>query len=445
MKTNSALIFKEESLFAIENIYRAYRACRKGKRSTHNAMVFEQNLEENLLDLHQQLITGTYQPKRSIAFMIDKPKRREIFAADFSDRVIHHLLVSYLEPKWEKRFIHDSFACRKDKGTLGAVERLTDFSRKVTNNNTKNAYYLQLDIRGFFININRQIVYQRLAKKEKNPAILWLIKQVLFNEPTDNCLLKGKKAKFLSLPEHKTLFKAKKDCGLPIGNLTSQFFANVYLDTLDQFVKHQLKAKYYVRYCDDFIICSAGKEQLEQYKQRIESFITEHLDLSLNPKQKCQPIADGMDFLGYIIRPNYRLVRNRVVGNLHEKLLKAEKQLKQQGLKNTVNSLYIPWNWHLLPKLQQTLNSYLAHFSKANSYRLIQKMLKRFNWLNYYFKFSQRKQQWIVNVCYSSGRYFQSLKQQINYFRQQLKGHICIFQVGCKNKIYYSETFARTK
>ncbi|MFK5894289.1 MAG: reverse transcriptase/maturase family protein [Pseudomonadota bacterium] len=436
MNINSALVYQNEALFSIENIYKAYRSCRKGKRSTHNAMVFEQNLEENLFDLRHQLIAGIYQPKRSIAFLVEKPKRREIFAADFSDRVVHHLLVRYLEPKWESRFIHDSFACRKNKGTLGAVERLTAFSRKVTNNNTQKAYYLQLDIRGFFININRSLLYQRLQTKEKNQAILWLIKQVLFNEPTDNCLLKGKKSRFLSLPEHKTLFKAKVDCGLPIGNLSSQFFANVYLDALDQFVKHQLKVKYYLRYCDDFIICSQNKFQLTQYQQQIETFIRQQLNLELNPKQILKPISNGMDFLGYIIRPNYRLVRNRVIGNCYEKLAKAEKQLIQQGLNTTDSRLTIPWDWTLLPKLQQTVNSYFSHFSKANSFRLIHKLLKRFNWLGYYFHFVTKNKQCLGFIKYSSGRYFYSLKQQIKFFTKQLKDAICIFQVGNKNVVY---------
>lgn len=144
-------MFKNHPLFSLENIYRAYRRCRRRKRGTVNAMKFEQNLEENIVALHEELTSGTYRPGRSVAFLLQKPKRREIFAADFKDRVVHHLLVGYLEPGWERRFIYDSYACRQGKGTHKGVERLQAFTRKVTANGTRRAWYLQLDIRGFFI------------------------------------------------------------------------------------------------------------------------------------------------------------------------------------------------------------------------------------------------------------------------------------------------------
>jgi RNA-directed DNA polymerase len=209
-------------------------------------------LEENLLELYETLNDQSYTPKPSIAFLVNKPKRREVFAADFRDRVVHHLLVNYLEPQWEQRFIYDSYACRQEKGTHKAVERLRTFTRKVTANETRRAWYLQLDVRGFFIALNRQILFKRLAKHETDPTILWLIQVILFNDATQNCRFRqARRGDFDRLPPHKTLFKATPDCGLPIGNLTSQFFANVYLDQFDQWVKHQLKARYYLRYCDD--------------------------------------------------------------------------------------------------------------------------------------------------------------------------------------------------
>jgi len=440
MNPPTALNFYHEPLFSLEKLYRAYRQCRRGKRSTSNALIFEQNLEENLLVLHQQLITGTYQPGRSIAFLVKKPKMREIFAADFADRVIHHLLVSYLEPQWEKRFIHDSCACRKNKGTLAAVERLTRFSRQISANNTRPAWYLQLDIRGFFININRPILYQRLQAKEKNPAVLWLIRQVLFNEPTENCLLKGhKRADFLLLPAHKTLFKAQPECGLPIGNLTSQFFANVYLDALDQFVKHQLKARYYVRYCDDFILLSASRTELEQHKQSIATFLGQTLSLTLNPIQKLQRLSNGMNFLGYIIRSDYRLVRNRVVGNLYERLMAAEQHLRHQGMVVTKTRAKLIWDWPMLSKLKQSINSYYAHFAKANSYKLVTKIIKRFDWLNYFFIWQMKGRQIMASFRYPVARYYPSFKQQVRYLLQSLPGHLCVIEVGLRYQIYDCE------
>lgn len=155
-----------QRLFSLENLYRAYRRCRRHKRNTLNALRFEQDLEENLVALHEELAVGTYRPGRAVAFLVEKPKRREIFAADFRDRVVHHVLVGYLEPRWERRFIHDSYACRQGKGTHKGVERLRAFTCQVTANGTRRAWYLQLDVRGFFNSIDRDILYARLARAE---------------------------------------------------------------------------------------------------------------------------------------------------------------------------------------------------------------------------------------------------------------------------------------
>jgi len=231
-------------LFSLENLYRAYRQCRRRKRNTHNALAFEQHLEANLVALHHALERGTYRPKPALAFLVNKPKRREIFAADFRDRVVHHVLVGHLEPGWERRFIHDSYACRTGKGTHQAVARVQTFSRQVTKNGTRRAWYLQRDVRGFFTTLDCRVLFQQLSRHEPDPAVRWLLSVFLFNDLTRNCRLRNaKRADFERLPPHKTLFKARPGCGLPIGNLTSQFFANVYLDPLDQFVKHQLKAR----------------------------------------------------------------------------------------------------------------------------------------------------------------------------------------------------------
>lgn len=235
-------------LFTLDNLYRAYRECRRRKRGTHSALVFERRLEENLVALRDELQAGTYRPGRFLAFLLETPKRREIFAAKFRDRVVHHVLVGHQQPVWERRFIHDSFACRTGKGTLAGVERVRSFGRRVTCNGSRRAWYLQLDIRGFFIALNRQILYRRLAVHEHDPAVRWLTRQILFHEPTEHCRFRGApRAAFERLPVQRSLFHAREDCGLPIGNLTSQFWANVYLDALDQFVKHHLKARFYVR------------------------------------------------------------------------------------------------------------------------------------------------------------------------------------------------------
>lgn len=321
-----------QQLFSLENLYRAYRRCRRRKRNTVNALRFEQNLEENLVALHEELSAGTYRPGRSVAFLLEKPKRREIFAADFRDRVVHHVLVGYLEPRWERRFIHDSYACRPGKGTHAGVERLQSFTRQVTANGTRRAWYLQLDVRAFFNSIDREILYARLAAKEDDPALLGFIRTLVFYDPTAHCILRrAHPSDFEQLPVHKTLFKAAPGCGLPIGNLTSQFFANVYLDALDQFVKHHLKAHYYVRYCDDLVLLSTDRAELAAWEVEIEAFLSRTLHLALNERRRLRPVSDGIDFLGYIVRPDYLLVRRRVVSACYERLDRAEKALIQQG------------------------------------------------------------------------------------------------------------------
>ena len=416
-------------LFALENIYRAYRKCRRRKRGTVNAMLFEQNLEENLVQLREELTSGTYRPGSSLAFLVDKPKRREIFAAEFRDRVVHHLLVDHLEQGWEKRFIYDSHACRKGKGTHKGVDRLQSFTRKATANDSRQAWYLQLDIRGYFVSINRTILYQRLAAKEKDPVVLWLIQAILFKSPTEGCRFRAsRQSDFLRLPAHKTLFKAKHDCGLPIGNLTSQFFANVYLDALDQFIKHDLKVKYYVRYCDDIVLLSATRDKLQGWKKTIEQFINDRLELRLNPKQKLRPVSDGIDFLGYIIRPDYLLVRRRVIGNLYERLKQVEKTLQQHGLKQSADGrvTFFPWPQKIIARAGQRFNSYLGHFGKAASFRLVQRIRQQFDWLDEYYKWHGNK----VIQRFPNPLHATLYSRQKSWFIRHLPGHQLFIQKG---------------
>ena len=421
-------MFKDHPLFTLENIYRAYRQCRRHKRNTVNAMKFEQNLEENLVSLHEELTTGTYRPGRSIAFLIEKPKRREIFAADFRDRVVHHVLVGHLEPRWERRFIHDSYACRKGRGTHKGVERLRSFTRKATANGTRRAWYLQLDIRGFFIGIDRDILYQRLAAKETDPAVLWLIRTLVFYEPTETCLMRrAQRADFEQLPAHKTLFKAAPNCGLPIGNLTSQFFANVYLDALDQFVKHQLKARYYVRYCDDFVLLSEDRAVLERWEGEIREFLFNELCLTLNDRRRLRPISDGIDFLGYIVRPDYLLVRKRVIGACYERLARAENALIQQGLAMDDEGRRVyPWPWPVVEAVYQWLSSYLGHFRKAACYRLVERLRRRFPWLEEYYLWDGER----VAYSFPPPRPALRIAQQKAQLCNRLPGHVLVVQMG---------------
>lgn len=420
--------FYGHPLFSMENIYRAYMACRRRKRGTHNAMRFEAGLEENVFSLRQELESGSYRPGRSIVFMVKRPKKREIFAADFRDRVVHHILVSHLEPVWERRFIPDSFACRKGRGTHRGVERLREMTRKVTCNCTRKAWYLQLDIRGFFMSIDRRILFERICSAEKDPAVLWLAEKFVFHDPVRNCLLRRVSMdELLSLPEHKTLFKAEPSRGLPIGNLTSQFFANVYLDALDQFVKRILCARFYIRYCDDFVILHNVREKLLEIEREVSQFLRKKLALSLNERRKLRPVRDGIDFLGYVIRPEYLLTRRRVVIALKDKLRQAEAFFfkKERPWQTPVSSY--PWKWNGLLKLRSILCSYAGHFIKASFFNLVEEIKREFPWLSHYFLWEKGK------VCFRfpQAPSFLSCYKQVSWFFLMFRYHILLLQKGC--------------
>ncbi len=329
-----------------QQLYRCYLACRHNKRNTLNQLAFEANAESNLLRLEEELNSRTYHPGQSICFVVQQPKLREIFAADFRDRVVHHVLIEHLNTLCEPRFIYDSYACRVGKGTHLAVKRLQGFARSVTLNGKCTAYYMQLDIRSFFTEINKDILRQIVRKHSDDEHMLWLADVIIGNDCTQNCQITRGGDLLDRIPPHKTLFKAAKNKGLPIGNLTSQFFANLYLNELDQFVKRRLKCRWYVRYMDDLVILSENEQQLRDWMGEIELFLKDRLDLILHPtKRIIRPVTNGIDFVGYIVRPFYILVRRRVIGNLKWKI----------------------WNQQVD---KQVWSSYKGHFKHAQSRRL---------------------------------------------------------------------------
>jgi hypothetical protein len=361
------------TLFSLENLYQQYIACRRNKRNTANALRFEARQELNLLDLQEALVSRNYEPGRSVCFFIRRPKLREVFAADFRDRVVHHVLVSHLEKAWEKVFIHDSYACRKGKGVHAAVDRLQQFMRQATANGTRPAWYLQLDIRNYFMRIDKQRLFAMLdarlqPQRPQDAEARWLAHTLVFHDCTRAPIIRGDPALVERLPPHKTLFHAPPGKGLQIGNLNSQFFANVYLNALDQFVKHELRCRWYLRYCDDFCLLARSPEELQFHKARIEEFAKMHLDLRLNPtRERLQPVSDGVDFLGYIVRPFHLLVRRRVVGHLREALARSERLLVGRHARATEYRFDAP----ALDALQASLASYLGHLRRASCRRLV--------------------------------------------------------------------------
>ena len=353
-------------MFTFQNIYKAYLACRKNKRNTINALQFEHNLIENLWDLSHALQDRSYKVGTSICFLASSPKLREVFAADFKDRVVHHVLIANIEQMYEKKFIYDVYNNRKNRGTHQAQKRVAGWMQS-----DPKGYYLQLDIKGFFYQLNKDILYKKLFRDihkstlKNKDDILWLAHTLIYHDPTKNYVFKGNKKGLKALPPHKTLFQIPKYRGLPIGNLTSQFFANVYMNSFDHFVKRELKVKRYVRYVDDFVLLDNSKERLNKLYVKVEEYLKEELHLSLREDSKLKKNAEGLDFLGYIIRPHYTLVRQRVVNNFKQK--KALYLQSHEVQKGNMS----------LAEIKEFLSvqaSFASHIKHANSYNLQQKI-----------------------------------------------------------------------
>lgn len=323
--------------FLFEELVQAYLDCRQSKRNTASALAFEQNLERNLCELFDELNGGTYHPGRSICFVITRPKPREVWAADFRDRIVHHLLYNRISTRFYASFIADSCACIPERGTLYAAKRLEVKIRSATQNWSKPVWYLKLDLANFFVSIDKNILRSLIAKRVTEPYWLWLADTVLFHDPRQDYELRGKPHMLALVPAHKRLTNQPEHLGLPIGNLSSQFFANIYLDTLDQFCKHQLQAKHYIRYVDDFLILHDSPQWLNAAKWEIEEFLRDKLHARINPsKTILQPVERGVDFVGQVVRPWHRVTRKRTVNEA----MRRVKEVPAADLHETANSYY---------------------------------------------------------------------------------------------------------
>ncbi len=361
----------------LQDLQRAWLAARKNKKPSSSQTRFDTEWAERLIDLQAQLQAGTWSPAPSTCFIARRPKAREIHAPAFSDRVVHHWLVPQLEEIFEPGFIHDSYSNRIGKGTHEAVQRLTQFVRQV-HSGESGGWYLQLDIRNFFNAIHRPTLYAQLKTRMERAGLSLAARRathaLLRGSPTAQGVRERSTAAERALvPPHKRLSNAPAGRGLPIGNLSSQFFANVYLDALDQFVKHRLKAGRYLRYVDDFVLVHHDREQLVQWQAQIERFLHDELRLALKDDIKLRPLTAGIDFLGYVIRPTHTTVRRRVVAH-------AREALSLFAQRNTADGVLT-----LRREQRQAIGavwaSYQGHFKHANSHRLIANFHRRYPWL----------------------------------------------------------------
>jgi retron-type reverse transcriptase len=307
--------------FSFEDLVAAYFDCRQNKRNKPSALAFEQDLEHNLAWLYDELQDGSYRPDPSVCFVITRPKPREVWAADFRDRIVHHLLYNRIAPRFHASFIADSCACIPGRGTLYAARRLEAKVRSITKNWSRAAWYLKLDLANFFVSIDKRILHRLLATRITNPWWLKLAETVLFHDPRPGVVRHSPPQRMALIPPYKSLFNQPSHRGLPIGNLSSQFFANVYLDALDQFVKHRLSAKHYIRYVDDFVLLHESPQWLNAARAEIEAFLPEALAVRLNPtKTILQPVERGIDFVGQVIKPWRRILRRRTLNDALHRL-----------------------------------------------------------------------------------------------------------------------------
>lgn len=298
--------------FSFQELVAAYFDCRRSKRNTSSALSFEARLERNLFQLYEELEDGSYRPGRSICFVITRPKPREVWAADFRDRIVHHLLYNKVSPRFHASFIADSCACIPGRGTLYAAKRLEAKVRSITQNWSRPAFYLKGDLANFFVSIDKQVLRSLLAKKIHDPWWMWLAEMILFHDPRQEFEYRGSPGLMERVPPQKRLLEQAWHLGLPIGNLSSQFFANVYLNELDQFAKHRLGARHYIRYVDDFVILHESPQWLNGALQQIDAFLLDRLHTKLNPRKTIlQPISRGIDFVGQVIKPWHRTTRRR--------------------------------------------------------------------------------------------------------------------------------------
>ncbi|MFA6278759.1 MAG: reverse transcriptase/maturase family protein [Candidatus Paceibacterota bacterium] len=277
----------------------------------------------NVLELHQELVAGTYQHGGYHHFKISDPKPRDIHKASVRDRLVHHALYRQLYPFFDKTFISDSYSCRREKGTHKAMNRFRAFARKVSKNNTRTCWVLKCDIRKFFASIDQAKLIQILKQRISDERIVQLVEKVITSFSSTE---KGK--------------------GLPLGNLTSQLLVNIYMNKFDQFVKHELKAKHYIRYADDFVFLSSDRSFLTSLLPLIHNFLHDHLALELHPgKVSINTLASGIDFLGWVHFPDHRVLRTSTKKRMFRRIIETKSR-------------------------KETVQSYLGLLSHGNTHKL---------------------------------------------------------------------------
>lgn len=307
---------------SLESLFEAYWDCRKNKARTMSASEFEVHYESNLIELHREITTGTYTQRPSITFVITKPDYREIFAANFRDRIVHHWIRQRIEPLFEGKLIPTTFNCRKGKGTLAAQKYAGQAIREVSANYTKDCYVMKLDVKGFFMSIDRQRICDKVVRfveeryhEDDAKTLLFLLRKVLLNAPEKNCTRRGDVSLWRYIKPHKSLFANGEGKGLPIGDLVVQMAANLLLDDTDHFITKTLGITM-ARYVDDMILISESKQTLLDAVPMIREFLKRSAGVTLHPnKFYLQHYTKGVKFIGAVIKRGRTYISNRTVNN----------------------------------------------------------------------------------------------------------------------------------
>lgn len=317
------------SIISVENLLVSWQEFLCGKRKRRDVAEFSAHFMDNIVDLHHELLEKTYRHGPYKAFKLNDPKPRHIHKASVRDRLVHHAVYRILYPFFDRKFIFDSYSCRNDKGTHRAIRRFASMARTISRNHTKTCWVLQCDIRKFFASIDQSVLINILKQHILDQNIVWLLENIICS------------------------FQTSPGEGLPLGNLTSQLFVNVYMNEFDQFVKRRLKVRHYIRYADDFVILSEDKQYLVDLLPTLEKFLTEKLQLSLHPKKvSLRTVASGIDFLGWVSFPKHRVLRTTTKHGMFRRLAEHP--------------------------TEATTQSYLGLLQRGNAFGLQEQVMKEF-------------------------------------------------------------------
>ncbi|MBU6214758.1 RNA-dependent DNA polymerase [Patescibacteria group bacterium] len=332
-------------IMSAQNLFAAWDIFKSDKRNKVDVAEFEQRVEKEIFKLRRELHDKTYKHGRYYGFWIRDPKLRRIHKAVVRDRVLHHAIFRVLNPIFEPTFISTSFSCRIGKGTHKGVKSVADMLRAESRNGSRKCWALKCDVRKFFDSIDHDVLLAILQKRIRDDDTMWLMREIVESFSTSAMLFERR--------------------GIPIGNLTSQLFANIYMNEFDQFIKHGLRVKNYARYTDDFVIVSCDKRYLEGLLPPIRAFLAQRLRLELHPRKVIlRPYGQGIDFLGYVILPHHIALRKKTEHRMFRKLRENVSAYKKGDIREET--------------LSGSLRSYLGVLSHADAYELAEELRNRF-------------------------------------------------------------------